>query len=761
MRERRIPAGSFKHLARGIALLVMSATAMASRPVTIRDVIEMSTVSRNSQQSTLTYNAPVSEDSVGLRSPDGKRFALVTQRGDLATDANEYTLSLFTPTPTGADGGPEAVASMRSTSNRPAIQRLQWLDNGSLAFLGEREHETQQLFRISTATHQLEQLTSFATNVSYYAFSGDRREVFVITEVKDNPLSLTNVRAREILVEDQALTDLLTGSSGFSSFRDGALYEIGLRDGQTHKIEVSGGLGIPILWPSPDGRYLLVESWHKGPLPQTWTEYTNARIASAIRSKRGTTVTSWVAQLTLVDCRSRTEVPFVAAPVDSRVEAIWAQDGRSVLLSKTLLPLDVEDDAMRRQRLESQYVVKVDIASGKIQVVARGSFHILRWDQNSREIVLASTDVGKDGLVDSVYLEGRNGWVRDPQVRREIGEIDAYPRVELRDGPNDPPKLFYAVSKSSAKLIWDLNPRFDDLAFAPVEQFTFSTKDLRRVRAELYTPVSFASGKKYPLVIQTHGSGSLRFTIDGPGPTAFAAQPLASRGFLVVTLPEDYPLTGKPDEVPEALADMEGVVAHLSSLNVLDPNRIGIIGWSRTGFHVAEALTRPSIHFAAATMNDFWDAGYFSYVAFLNQPMYGDLLEAINGGAMPYGKGLSEWLRLSPDFKLDKVETPVWMSVHSEPSSLFTAWEWFVGLRRLNKPVELIYMDDGAHSLVRPAQREVSLEGNLDWFSFWLQGFEDPDPAKADQYRRWEKLCDQQLAQKLPFPSYCVSTMRQ
>ncbi len=28
----------------------------------------------------------------------------------------------------------------------------------------------------------------------------------------------------------------------------------------------------------------------------------------------------------------------------------------------------------------------------------------------------------------------------------------------------------------------------------------------------------------------------------------------------------------------------------------------------------------------------------------------------------------------------------------------------------------------------------------VDWFRFWLQGYEDPDPAKAEQYKRWREL---------------------
>ncbi len=42
-----------------------------------------------------------------------------------------------------------------------------------------------------------------------------------------------------------------------------------------------------------------------------------------------------------------------------------------------------------------------------------------------------------------------------------------------------------------------------------------------------------------------------------------------------------------------------------------------------------------------------------------------------------------------------------------------------------------------AHVLTNPVQRFAAQTGTLDWFRFWLQYYEDPDPAKAEQYKRW------------------------
>jgi hypothetical protein len=46
----------------------------------------------------------------------------------------------------------------------------------------------------------------------------------------------------------------------------------------------------------------------------------------------------------------------------------------------------------------------------------------------------------------------------------------------------------------------------------------------------------------------------------------------------------------------------------------------------------------------------------------------------------------------------------------------------------------------------------------VDWFDFWLNGHEDSDPAKPEQYRRWEKLCDMQKAANPDRPTFCVGT---
>ena len=44
------------------------------------------------------------------------------------------------------------------------------------------------------------------------------------------------------------------------------------------------------------------------------------------------------------------------------------------------------------------------------------------------------------------------------------------------------------------------------------------------------------------------------------------------------------------------------------------------------------------------------------------------------------------------------------------------------------------------HNKWQPRHRAAIYQRNLDWFSYWLQGRVDADPARAEQYRRWKAM---------------------
>jgi hypothetical protein len=107
--------------------------------------------------------------------------------------------------------------------------------------------------------------------------------------------------------------------------------------------------------------------------------------------------------------------------------------------------------------------------------------------------------------------------------------------------------------------------------------------------------------------------------------------------------------------------------------------------------------------------------------------------------AKPVGTGLQKWLSLADGFHLDRVETPLRIEAIS-PRSVLLEWEIYSSLQQEGKPVDLIYIPGGQHILQKPLERLASQQGNVDWFRFWLQGYEDPASQKRAQYIRWEGL---------------------
>jgi hypothetical protein len=260
-------------------------------------------------------------------------------------------------------------------------------------------------------------------------------------------------------------------------------------------------------------------------------------------------------------------------------------------------------------------------------------------------------------------------------------------------------------------------------------------------------------------VIQTHGHADASvFSLYGNGPadlalglgpsfTVFAAQPLANRDIAVLHM-EDKDPTGIPSTPREPemyMAAYEAAVEHFVAAGLVDRSKVGLVGYSRTGWHIEYALTHSKFPYAAAISTDNFDGSYLQSLVFWTDEFTTD-----NGGR-PFGEGLKAWLEHSPGFNADKVHTPLRLQIESAGlETVIAKWEMFSRLRQLKKPVELFVAPDiehGSHGLQNPSQCLAVQEGAVDWFDFWLNGHEDPNAAKAEQYARWRHLSELNRAQ--------------
>ena len=721
-------------------------------PMTVADSIRMTRFGDPDYTSGASSNGILAKFS-----SDGKRFTVVLKKGNLEQNTNEYSLILFDTTEALRTPSPVVLLSLASTSNRPAISKVTWLaDNDTIIFLGERPGELQALYTFNCTTKELKKVTNHPTNLTSYAVGGKGDPIVFLAEPPIKKISNEDALRNGVTVSTQWLSDLVRGEYLADTWGKTQLF-LERQDSAAPTLIAKEGWIIDLSL-SPDGKYLIVES-QVPDVPESWKDFEDQFLTERIRQKRPKGVPAMVFQYMLVDTMTGTSQPLLDAPVSFLgSEVAWSPDSQSVVVAGVYLPLDVTDAAERKTRQSKTFVAEIKVPSRQIVKVTDKDLKLLKWDPKTNKVLL---EIGRVRIKEGPRVAYRKTGTEWQEVQVTPADLAANERLDvvLEEDLNSPPRIVVVDPQTQQKkLLLDLNPQFSELEFGKVEAVTWKATDGHDVEGGLYRPPDYVAGKRYPLIIQTHGFTPEKFWVDGPWPTAFAAQPLAGKGFVVLqvgaakNLQDDIKTIATPQEAIREMAAYEGAIDYLDKIGLIDRDHVGIIGFSRTCFHVKYTLTHSKYRFSAAVVADGIDAGYSEYLNFSTANSELALeLEKMNGG-LPFGEGISSWLKLSPSFGLGKVQTPLRIQAIG-PTSVLGEWEWYAGLSRLGRPVDMIYLPDGEHILEKPWERMVSQQGDVDWFCFWLRGDEDPDPAKIEQYIRWRglrKLQESHLVNQTP-----------
>jgi hypothetical protein len=666
----------------------------ASRPVTVKDSIEMTHLADEQYD----WGIDKFDGHVAYFSPDSKKFVIVLRRGDLEAGANIFSMLLFRTQDVFKSMKPDLLVKMSSTSSRFGIKDMKWLaDNETIVFLGENPDEASQVYTLDVRTRLLTRRTNHSTAVVKYDITPDGHMILFAAapprEHRDPP-------KQAIVVDGQIIADVVAGDCAPPRWDAGQLFL--QRSGQPEmRVPIEDaipleGAGLSV---SPDGLHAVVSAYIRGgDIPPIWNDYRDKYFQVLLRQTQIHGQATGLGRYLLLDTTKKTSSILVDAPISGFGPLAWATEGDAVYLKYMHLPLDVADPTELQARRENTYDVRVTLPDRQIQVISPSQYPTT------------------------------------PEIHPDIN-------VTLEEDLNTPPAIFISPQESQGKksLLLDLNPQFSELDLGHVEIVSWKGSDGTESQGGLYMPPNYVAGKRYPLVIQTHGFvPEMRFSMDGLNDwaSAFAARPLAASGFVVLQTPMYAYNT--PQEGPREMARYEGAIDYLDKRGLIDRNRVGIAGFSRTVFHVAYSLTHSEYRFGAATLVDGFDGGYLQYLV----SRTGDF-QYIYEEPYPFGKGLAIWTKNSPGFSLDRVSAPIRL-LALRPRGVLDELEWYAGLALQKKPVEFTFLPDPGdgnnHILVKPWERRIAQQGLVDWFRFWLKNEEDSDPSKADQYNRWRAL---------------------
>ena len=706
--------------------------ASTKRPLTVSDIIRVTRIAGS------PYFAYRPKSGFATFSPDQEQFAIVVFRGNVETNTNDYSLLLFQTAYALERRPPRVIATVSSASNLPGIFSLHWSADGHrIYFLATVGNDPTQLYSVDCSSGKMTKLTDHGTPLTSYSVSSDAKTIVYEAEGASKDLVNPDSLRRGLYVTDEELSDLVRGSI---TSREPQLF---VREyPNSHDIlvrtegELSPGYDISV---SPDGQYLVLET-DVMEVPQNWSAYQDSSIQAAFRRGFRRHSPTGIMQYEVIDLKTDKAKRLLNSPAGYCPSTIWSPDSGSVLLCGTYLPLDATSFAEKQARRSKKFVVDVDVASGATIPITDEDLFPIRWDPRTGIVEFQTKPFGNNpGNQPKAVFYQKTG----TQWRQlsEAFQPRRQPEMYVEEDRNKPPEVVAVDPQSLRKAtLLDLNPGLADFELAKEELVVWSDGSGSPITGGLYLPASYVPGKRYPLVIQTHGFDPHAFWPDGPYSSGFAAQVLAERGIAVLQMNDIfYDSLVTRHEAARVMKTYENAINYLYRRGIVDRNRVGLLGFSRTCYYVKYALTNSKQRFAAAVVSDGVDVGYMQYlVAAVARPQTASEFEAMIGSA-PFGSGLQAWIERSPGFRLDRVRTPLLIQAF-EPESLLDEWQWFAGLKRLGKPVGLLYLPTGTHVLVKPWDRRASEEATADWFWFWLLGKEDPDPAKGEQYARWNLL---------------------
>jgi dipeptidyl aminopeptidase/acylaminoacyl peptidase len=699
----------------------------SARPYTVADGISYTRIDRGEPSDTgILSTAGI------LWSPDSNAFVIVTYCGDLRANVNRYELRLFRRS--NATYQQESVlARFASALDQPGISLVRWLDNNTMAFLGTRRQGLTQLYRVTLAG-RLEQLTHTTRPIVDYATSQDL-ETSVVGLLVPPDDSLTVQRG---YVAGDMGEYFFSFGLRFPLFHRVTYATIDLPQRRTQIINLPALISVDGPEPSsviiaPDGKWALL---------RTGSPHYNT---SAV----------WLASLKST-AQTNTPVEFpaeMAGQFPGVLDAWWSPDGHSVLMLLTV----------KTQPLKS-YLLVLTPPNPAVELV--GSFATRPTALSDVRISASINFVtkGSDGLVRRTARYSSGSWSLGPdQAQRAENRGDDSHGVEIVESMSKPPDLFYRPQPGAQqpKRLTELNPQLSDLDLGRAKEFVWTDTLNRKWTGALLLPSAPAPPNGYPIVVQTHGYSPGRFVLTGPRESiwsGYAGRALLSRGIAVLQVPDDYSAFQTDQEIPDNVNVIASAIAAVTKAGIVDSNRIGLHGASRSGFYVHAALANSSLIIAAASIADADSdtrAHALSGIG-IGQPPIPAILERMWGLPPIENEGGPEaWAKGDLANYPQRIRAPLLIQTYRGGKDAGW-WSIYAPLRIANHPVEYVYYPDTYHSPLKPLDRYSVLESTTDWYDFWLNGHEDPDATKAKQYSRWERLCDLRIAESPEQPTFCV-----
>lgn len=621
-------------------------------------------------------------------SPDGRRVAFVVSSAVTEGEKSEWLSQIHL---VGSDGAnPLQLTRGDKSATAPA-----WSPDGqSIAFLSPRTGPRANLWRIRIDGGEAEQLTDEKGGITSFDWSPDGRQIaFLMPDPKSEAEERADREKRDAFVvnENFKRSRLYVVSLAFAA--DGKRTVRKLTGGEMHVGGLLGGRNFD--W-SPDSTRI-VFTHQPTPLVDDWQK----------------------TDLSLVDVAT-TKITTLATTAASETQPVFSPDGRLIAC------------AVSENPPHWAFASRVQLLSptGEPPRLLAETFDmkpaIVGWSQDGKSVLIGETRRTLQSL-SALPIDGSPVVDLSPADRMvSLPSINAS-RTHLAfvsEASDRAPEVFVSpTAQFQARQI----SQVQDLPRLPIgrtEVVSWKSTDGREIEGLLTYPVDYQTGTRVPLLVIVHGGPIGVFAqtcIVARGPYPIAV--FASHGYAVLRCNvrgssgygKEFRFSNYQDWGGGDYRDIITGVDTLIERGLVDPERLGVMGWSYGGYMTSWIITQTK-RFKAASVG----AGVTNLMSFTGTADIADFIPDYMGGE--FWDEFDRWRSRSAMFQIKGAATPTLIQ-HGDKDvrvPISQGYELYNALKRQGVPVKMVVYPRQPHSLQEPKLQLDAAQRNVEWFDQWL-----------------------------------------